>query len=126
MNEKIEFIVCENDHKDIILSIFSSLFKLKDLEEVLIQVLRQSNTQLNATLTQKAMATIPGSIHSSLLCQGQPVEILSLNDGGWQKGSLKIRICFEFHSQLSQSNESLETNISSNDVLDEIRQSISN
>ena len=98
MEDRFKPLDDESEHKDTVVSFFSSMFKVGELVSVAMDVFRDKGLEeLNNRLTSLGKGKIPiGKSTYEWFNNGTGCELLSPGAKGWQKGKVRIKVILEF------------------------------
>ena len=113
MEQKFEQLKHETEHRAAVLSLEPSTFKVKDLAEIIAEVVRARG--VFDLIVQKLNSNSKGTLlahlhHTSMFSEcGTVCEILCPGKPGWQKGKVRIGVYLEFcPDEPEQTQDSLE------------------
>lgn len=130
MKDKFKPLDDNGEHKDTVLSLFSSMFKVGELVSLARGAfLNKGFEDLNNTLTSSGKGRLPNlKTPSSWVDSGVICEILKPGAKGWQTGKFRIKVTLEFcpdEPEIPETPASKEPEISQpQSPLDDIRRII--
>jgi KGK domain len=126
MQQKFQYLDITSQHKDTVLSLNPSVFRLSDLFTIIRQILvTKGFAEISQVLKEQSKGGIHPQRSNNLFDQGMDCELLSSNGKGWQKGKVRVTVCFEFYPEEVESPDVEVVGIKPSSPLDDVRQMIS-